>query len=61
MLQIDGDFLVRQSSADSNQYVLSGKQNGVVKHLLLVDPEGVVCKTEILEYNYVILHFASGV
>lgn len=42
MLQNDGDFLVRQSSADTNQYVLSGKQNGTVKHLLLVDPEGVV-------------------
>lgn len=41
----DGDFLVRQSSADTNQYVLSGKQNGMVKHLLLVDPEGVVCRS----------------
>ncbi|KAL4228070.1 SHC (Src y 2 domain containing) transforming protein [Mactra antiquata] len=42
LLQNDGDFLVRQSSADTNQYVLSGRQNGVIKHLLLVDPEGVV-------------------
>ena len=42
MLQNDGEFLVRQSSGDSNQYVLSGRQNGAVKHLLLVDPAGVV-------------------
>ena len=38
----DGDFLVRQSSGDADQYVLSGRQNGIIKHLLLVDPEGVV-------------------
>ena len=42
MLANDGDFLVRQSSGDSEQYVLSGRQNGIIKHLLLVDPEGVV-------------------
>ena len=42
LLQKDGDFLVRQSSIDPNQYVLSGKQNGMIKHLLLVDPDGVV-------------------
>lgn len=42
LLQNDGDFLVRQSSADQNQYVLSGRQNGIPKHLLLVDPMGVV-------------------
>ncbi|WAR18935.1 SHC1-like protein [Mya arenaria] len=42
MLLNDGDFLVRQSSADTTQYVLSGRQNGAIKHLLLVDPEGVV-------------------
>ncbi|KAL3867250.1 hypothetical protein ACJMK2_044466 [Sinanodonta woodiana] len=42
LLLNDGDFLVRQSSGDANQYVLSGRQNGSVKHLLLVDPEGVV-------------------
>lgn len=42
LLQNDGDFLVRQSSTDTNQYVLSGRQNGINKHLLLVDPMGVV-------------------
>lgn len=42
LLVNDGDFLVRQSSGDSDQYVLSGRQNGITKHLLLVDPEGVV-------------------
>lgn len=42
LLVNDGDFLVRQSSADTEQFVLSGREHGVVKHLLLVDPEGVV-------------------
>lgn len=43
-LQKDGDFLVRKSSSDPNQFVLSGRQNGMIKHLLLVDPDGVVRK-----------------
>lgn len=38
----DGDFLVRQSSNDPNQFVLSGRESGHSKHLLLIDPEGVV-------------------
>lgn len=38
----DGDFLVRESQGSSGQYVLTGMQGGVRKHLLLVDPEGVV-------------------
>ncbi|XP_025077554.1 SHC-transforming protein 1-like isoform X2 [Pomacea canaliculata] len=42
LLELDGDFLVRESSNSSNQFVLSGKQNGSIKHLLLVDPEGIV-------------------
>ncbi|XP_048734797.2 SHC-transforming protein 1-like isoform X1 [Ostrea edulis] len=42
LLQKDGDFLVRKSSSDPNQFVLSGRQNGMIKHLLLVDPDGVV-------------------
>lgn len=41
-LEHDGDFLVRESNNSPGQYVLSGRQNGLVKHLLLVDPEGVV-------------------
>ena len=42
LLVDDGDFLVRESSNSPGQYVLSGQQHGHVKHLLLVDPEGVV-------------------
>lgn len=38
----DGDFLVRQSQTCVEQFVLTGMQDGVRKHLLLVDPEGVV-------------------
>lgn len=44
----DGDFLVRESPATvagtttGNQYVLSGMQDATKKHLLLIDPEGVV-------------------
>jgi SHC-transforming protein 1 len=38
----DGDFLVRESQGSPGQYVLTGLQSGVKKHLLLVDPEGVV-------------------
>ena len=38
----DGDFLVRESQVSSGQYVLTGMQSGSRKHLLLVDPEGVV-------------------
>jgi hypothetical protein len=38
----DGDFLVRESQGSVGQYVLTGMQGGVRKHLLLVDPEGIV-------------------
>ena len=41
-LQRDGDFLVRESQGSPGQYVLTGMQGGAKKHLLLVDPEGVV-------------------
>lgn len=41
-LQVNGDFLVRESTTTPGQYVLTGLQNGQPKHLLLVDPEGVV-------------------
>lgn len=37
----DGDFLVRESK-QPGQYVLTGMEAGNRKHLLLVDPEGVV-------------------
>lgn len=38
----DGDFLVRESHGSPDQYVLTGMHNGTAKHLLLIDPEGVV-------------------
>lgn len=42
LLRADGDFLVRDSATNPGQYVLTGMQAGQPKHLLLVDPEGVV-------------------
>ncbi|XP_063002982.1 SHC-transforming protein 2 [Elgaria multicarinata webbii] len=42
LLQMDGDFLVRDSITNPGQYVLTGMHSGQPKHLLLVDPEGVV-------------------
>lgn len=45
LLTKDGDFLVRESGTTPGQYVLTGQQGGQPKHLLLVDPEGVVSKS----------------
>lgn len=42
MVRKDGDFLVRESQANAGQYVLTGMQGSNKKHLLLIDPEGVV-------------------
>jgi len=42
LLRNDGDFLVRESQGSPGQYVLTGMQGQGRKHLLLVDPEGVV-------------------
>ncbi|TRZ11396.1 hypothetical protein HGM15179_015705 [Zosterops borbonicus] len=42
LLKVNGDFLVRESTTTPGQYVLTGLQGGQPKHLLLVDPEGVV-------------------
>lgn len=42
LLRADGDFLVRDSVTNPGQYVLTGMHAGQPKHLLLVDPEGVV-------------------
>lgn len=44
----DGDFLVRESQVSSGQYVLTGMQSGSRKHLLLVDPEGVVSASHVI-------------
>lgn len=38
----NGDFLVRESPTSPGQFVLSGRHDGDVKHLLLVDPDGRV-------------------
>ncbi|CAH0767059.1 unnamed protein product [Diatraea saccharalis] len=38
----DGEFLVRESTACPGQFVLTGARRGTHKHLLLVDPNGVV-------------------
>lgn len=42
LLKNDGDFLVRDSHGSVGQYVLSGMQQTTPKHLLLIDPEGIV-------------------
>uniref|UniRef100_G3TML4 SHC adaptor protein 2 n=1 Tax=Loxodonta africana TaxID=9785 RepID=G3TML4_LOXAF len=46
LLRADGDFLVRDSVTNPGQYVLTGMHLGQPKHLLLVDPEGVVRTVE---------------
>ncbi|NWW85772.1 SHC2 protein, partial [Rhynochetos jubatus] len=48
LLQMDGDFLVRDSLTNPGQYVLTGMQRGQPRHLLLVDPEGVVRTKDVL-------------
>lgn len=42
LLKNDGDFLVRESQGKPGQYVLTGLENTTPKHLLLIDPEGIV-------------------
>ncbi|XP_074491587.1 SHC-transforming protein 2 isoform X1 [Sebastes fasciatus] len=48
LLVRDGDFLVRESTTNTGQYVLTGMHCGLPKHLLLVDPEGVVRTKDML-------------
>ncbi|XP_062868830.1 SHC-transforming protein 2 [Trichomycterus rosablanca] len=48
LLVRDGDFLVRNSANNPGQYVLTGMHCGLPKHLLLVDPEGVVRTKDML-------------
>ncbi|XP_037830087.1 SHC-transforming protein 2 isoform X2 [Kryptolebias marmoratus] len=48
LLVQDGDFLVRESTTNPGQYVLTGMHCGLPKHLLLVDPEGVVRTKDML-------------
>lgn len=42
LLLQNGHFLVRESPNAAEQFVLSARSNGRIKHLLLVDPQGVV-------------------
>ncbi|XP_041975356.1 SHC-transforming protein 1 [Aricia agestis] len=42
LVSADGEFLVRESGACAGQFVLTGARRGQHKHLLLVDPNGVV-------------------
>ncbi|KAK2835594.1 hypothetical protein Q5P01_016078 [Channa striata] len=49
LLVRDGDFLVRESTTNPGQYVLTGMNRGLPKHLLLVDPQGVVRTKDIRE------------
>ncbi|XP_028856223.1 SHC-transforming protein 2 isoform X2 [Denticeps clupeoides] len=48
LLVRDGDFFVRDSTTNPGQYVLTGMHCGLPKHLLLVDPEGVVRTKDML-------------
>uniref|UniRef100_A0A8C4WXG0 SHC (Src homology 2 domain containing) transforming protein 1 n=1 Tax=Eptatretus burgeri TaxID=7764 RepID=A0A8C4WXG0_EPTBU len=52
MLHCDGDFLVRESTSTAGQFVLTGMHGGRAKHLLLVDPKGVV-RTKDREFSNV--------
>ncbi|KAL8177876.1 UNVERIFIED_CONTAM: SHC-transforming protein 2 [Gekko kuhli] len=55
LLQMDGDFLVRDSITNPGQYVLTGMHNGQPKHLLLVDPEGVTTGSDEAKWQSQIL------
>ncbi|XP_078730492.1 SHC-transforming protein 1-like isoform X1 [Lampetra fluviatilis] len=42
LVRRDGEFLVRASTSSRGQFVLTGSQGGLARHVLLVDPTGVV-------------------
>uniref|UniRef100_UPI00358F6674 SHC-transforming protein 1-like n=1 Tax=Myxine glutinosa TaxID=7769 RepID=UPI00358F6674 len=50
LLRREGDFLVRASSSGRGQFVLTGLQCGQPRHILLVNPEGVV-RTKGMAFN----------
>jgi hypothetical protein len=52
LLTNNGDFLVRESVQARGQYILSAMQDGQPKHLLLVDPSGLV-RTKDMEFDSV--------
>ena len=51
LLKRDGDYLVRKSNKADNQYILSGRYQGECRHILLVDPNGVVRTKDIVFNN----------
>lgn len=56
LLVRDGDFLVRESTTNPGQYVLTGMHCGLPKHLLLVDPEGVVSLLDLCSKHWSSFH-----
>lgn len=50
LLHNSGDFLVRESAKIPGQFILSGRYKDQFKHLLLVDPEGVI-RTKDYEFD----------
>lgn len=44
--------MVRESQGSQGQYVLTGMQSGHHKHLLLVDPEGVVSPSYAFDFFF---------
>lgn len=62
LLTHSGDFLVRESAKYAGQFILSGRYNDQFKHLLLVDPEGVI-RTKDYEFDsiqHLITYHKSG-
>jgi len=62
LLAHSGDFLVRESAKCPGQFILSGRYNDQFKHLLLVDPEGVI-RTKDYEFDsiqHLITYHKSG-
>jgi len=56
LLTRDGEFLVRESLGSPGQYVLTGSQGGIKKHLLLIDPEGTVRFRSIFLRQYLLIN-----
>ncbi|CAF0962217.1 unnamed protein product [Adineta steineri] len=62
LLHNSGDFLVRESAKIPGQFILSGRHKDQFKHLLLVDPEGII-RTKDYEFDsiqHLISYHKSG-
>jgi len=62
LLHHSGDFLVRESAKIPGQFILSGRSQDQYKHLLLVDPEGII-RTKDYEFDsihHLISYHKSG-